>query len=466
MPITIRPLLNNVTKQLTMNGEQRESLYGVQYTAMLGMEKVTVEETLKMKWTSEELEKLFGLMAQLRERSYPNIVQPMGYIIRDEHENRYGFVHERYTCDMYTFLFEREKTIFKGTKLTPATQYKMAIQCAAAVKTLHSLGFSHGDLFLESFFMNKQGDVFMGNYCIPQRLLGYIDDASMADDIIDLAMVIYMIFSQKEVESKEDCILPRTYREAVLNRTPPQERKRVKKELHENEGLQMLMDAIPYSLEKLLADALGPFEMCPTAQEFFNRLVDSSLLKECGGIWGADFWVYCLNQNGEVPDRTMSFDTLAEKISQATMIDIDEVRNTRNLLSNDGEVTTELMGKLTNTYGDFYNNTKTMLKLIEFATSPYLFFVSKDESQSMMNGYTDLTYLIRPSSTDPKFPFTLTKRAKGKTIHARIERNPDGFSITSASKKYTAPSIPELVDIMKENNIVKYEYEEGADSIY
>ncbi|EDR26727.1 hypothetical protein EDI_049380 [Entamoeba dispar SAW760] len=277
-------------------------------------------------------------------------------------------------------------------------------------------------------------------------------------DVFGMAFIVYQLFNetQCDINAINLPILPRFYMKQELCGLHGEEKKIKREQIVKEDVYAKLICNISHQLENLLLDTWSACNLDRlTANEFLNRINDCSLVTECGGFWDADFWVHCTRENGCLPEKVMNFENMASNIATCVEIPLSSVNQSSQIISKNNEITSDAFGYFISNFGKFYIDNNIMSDLIQFASSDYYFDISKEEAQTYLNNKVDLTFLIRPSKTNPKFPFTISKRVKSKTVHTRIERKDNAFYCTMSGKEYKAKSIPSLVDMLRGDGLIK-----------
>ncbi|BFU22629.1 SH2 domain containing protein [Entamoeba histolytica HM-1:IMSS-B] len=457
----ISTILKDVSKDISDKSVATDCMFVKRYDCTLFGERVIVEEIIKDEWNINDIQSMFKILSIVREKGCNHIVQPMGYITKDKLLNIYGIVHQKFVCNLEEFLFQREKTFFKNVVLTVSLKYNIAIQCAESLYIFHSLGFTHKRIELKSFYLDKNMNIFLGDYYFSANknyplMNGH--NTGKEGDVFGLAFIVYQLFNetQCDINAVNLPILPRLYMKQELCGLHGEEKKLKRERIVKEDIYAKLSCNISHQLENLLLDTWNSYNLDRlTANEFLNRINDCSLVTECGGFWEADFWVYCTRENGCLPEKVLNFENMASNIATSVDIPISLVNQSGIILSKNNEITSDAFGYFINNFGKFYVDNNIMSDLIQFASSDYYFDISKDEAQTYLNNKVDLTFLIRPSNTNPKFPFTISKRVKSKTVHTRIERRENSFYCTMSGKEYKAKSIPSLVDMLRNDGLIK-----------
>ncbi|ELP93803.1 hypothetical protein EIN_175900 [Entamoeba invadens IP1] len=470
----ISSTLNDVTDDLDNINTFTEIFYGQRSTATLSGQNVEITRISNRNWTAEEIQKYFTLQSEARFKGMKYLEQPIGlYQMTSADEELYwGVVSQITECTLFKYIFERKNTMWKNQKLTLTDKFELALNCTEAVTSLHRLNQIHGTLGIDCFYLDDHKCVTLEHFGLPPKFYRKCQlspTPSYESDILQLGVVIYQIFTEEYIDidtAKSLPTLPRQQEEIALSEAREDEVEKVKEELKNDDQLQNLKKTVPFLLEKLLADAWNsdPFQR-PTAEEFLIRMVDSSLVSECGGFWGADFWVYALNENGVIPEKTMPFDTFASKVAASSAIPIADIKETEKLLGSGGQITTTEFGRAVFIFDDFYMNSEKMQDIVNLCKDGCLMFVDSKEAQAKLNGCTDGVFLIRPSKTDPNAPFTLSKRTDGKTVHTRISKKEGLFVIETKAHEYKNMLLMALIEDLKTNKVITTSVD-GGDSIY
>ena len=465
--------------------------FGSVYRAQIEGLNVAVKVSHETKFTASQLQAFVQEMDLMKKCHHPNVVLFMG-ISGDS--GRVMLVTELLATDLGQLIHNREESLHPEIyNCTLTTELKLNIieQCCKGVQWLHNgMNLIHRDIkpanfLLDTTFHVKVCDFGFAEiasdksgmakgsplYCAPEV---WDKKCDKSVDIYALAITMWELFYESlpfgeflkdpekfktHIMNKGRPMLPNTFEKNVLKKGEEKIMGNTLMKIQQTYG--ELAKVIPDYIEHIMECA---WEHDPATRIDINKMVDmieDAKLSYALGRKSASVWwkKYFSTKGGEV-ETSVSIDMLIDALNNTHGLKNYDEEAVKPVLSDNNEVTTTYFKRLTEFYGMFYKKKEIYKVITDIAAADWFFnTVTKDEAQSQLEGRIDNTFLIRVSTTDPKYPFTLSKRAGGKTVHSRIEKvvaakDKVEYVLKAKTKTYKAKSLPELVERLKKDRVV------------
>ncbi|EDR28602.1 serine/threonine protein kinase, putative [Entamoeba dispar SAW760] len=466
--------------------------FGSVYRAQIKGLNVAVKVSHETKFSADQLKSFVTEMDLMKKCHHPNVVLFIGISIDS---GRVMLITELLAGDLAQLIHHRDESLHPeiyNCVLTTELKLNIIEQCCKGVQWLHNgMNLIHRDIKPANFLIDtsfhvkvcdfgfaeidtNQSGQAKGSplYCAPEV---WEKKCEKAVDVYALAITMWELFYERLpfeeflkdpdkfrtfIANKGRPILPNTFEKGVIKKGEEKAMVTTLMKIHQKYG--DLAKVIPDYIEKVMECA---WEHDPTKRIDINKMVDMideaklsyTLGKKSASAWWKKYFSY---KGNDIETTVPVSDFIAALKETHGIKDFDQYI-AEQVLSDNNEVSTTFFGHLIHLFGVFYKSKDVFKSMIETIQSDWFFNTfTKDQSQAQLEGRVDGTFLIRISTTDPKYPFTLTKRTNGKTTHSRIEcvspsKDKIKFILSSKTKVYEASSLKELVDVMRKNNFVK-----------
>ena len=468
-----------------------EGQFGTVYRAQLQGLNVAVKVSHETCFTADQIRAFVNEMEIMKNSHHPNVVLFMGVSVS---AGRIMLVTELLTADLGELIHHRKDSLrpeILSCNLTTELKLSIIEQCCRGIQWLHNgLDLVHRDIKPANFlldpmfhvkvcdfgfaeFVQKQSGVAKGSplYCAPEV---WDKKCGKPVDVYALAITMWELFYErlpfedflKDADKFKKFVctggrptLPNTFLDQIEKRGEMEQMKSTIVLVEKNYGV--LAKQIPKYIESIMECA---WEQDPSKRADINKMlsmVEEAKLSHALGKRSAMMWwkKHFSTKGGEIEGK-VSVDTFLKALVATHGVKGFDENAVKGVLSDTNEVSIEFFGHLIQLFGPFYKKKEVFKLLIQIAESDWFFnTITKDESQSQLEGRIDKTFLVRVSTTNPKFPFTLSKRTDGKTTHTRIERSEPKkdqtlYTLKAKIGTYTASNLIQLIEDLQQDGVI------------
>ncbi|KAL7717497.1 Protein kinase [Entamoeba marina] len=232
---------------------------------------------------------------------------------------------------------------------------------------------------------------------------------------------------------------------------------------------------IPYSVINVITSAIS---VNPSSRPDINKLVsqiDNCVLDyQLGNRESSTWWKKHFSIKGQDFESVVDVCSFVDALTKTHGVNLSVNKDILcEMLSEHNNISLPFFKFLTTIFGRFFKKKQLFLEMIETSQQPWFFNrCEKSIANSYLENKSDNTFLVRVSSTDPfNFPYTLSKRTNGKTVHTRIKRieiksDKYEYLIESRAKNYLADSLVKLIQILELNKEVDLPCTKDEENLY
>ncbi|ELP90567.1 serine/threonine protein kinase-transforming protein raf, putative [Entamoeba invadens IP1] len=480
--------------QITQDDLIGSGSFGSVYRSQIKGLNVAVKISNSSKFSEEEQRQFIDEASLLKKCCHPNVLLFLGVSFLAS--KQVVLVTELMQTNLYSLFFDPDNIVsptLRNLNKTVEVKTNLFMQCCKGIQWLHNgMNIVHRDVKPDNFLVdellnvkvsdfgfalvqNQKDEHICGTpiYAAPEVTSKIV---SKKLDIFSLAITMWVLFFEDipfstYAQSVDDV------RDAIEKGVRPPLPRHIAKDINNydefttgytldqvNKNYEEVSKTIPIEFEDVMQHA---WDRNPEKRPDINAMIQelkeaglrTDLDEETAKWWKKNFSIVDSKKNEEL-ETSVSVAKLMSKLDSKFGKKLKPVEEkVIPVVSEDSQVTVKFLGHLVKLFGHFFSDKDDFASLIETCDAMWFYNrVSKEEAQSQLDGRVDGTFLVRISTTDPKYPFTLSKRDMGKTGHARIERmelkGKVVFKIVSKKKEFTAPTLPKLIKAIMDANVV------------
>ncbi|ELP84822.1 serine/threonine protein kinase HT1, putative [Entamoeba invadens IP1] len=450
---------------------QKDGPHGDVYLCMFKQTKTVVKVLGK---TNQEQFKIDA--EKVKNIMHPNVILILGYCVE---KSVNAIIYEPMKCNMYQAIYEKTKCPKSLQDLNMLQKMKILRDVAVGLTFIHDIkDMFHGDLKPQNILFDENGNVKVsdvyftafrtptkakkGNYFVcgdsgnlyqsPDVWTG--SQPCKASDVFSFGLIVIEFLDGKasyygNTNTQND--------EAVFSYLNSKSKIIVPSQF--NKSLTTMIEGC------LKYETKDRIPMGKVLASFDDIIVDSTMTSTVA----KKFWKECF-VDGEVPLFQVAYEDFFASLGAVTDDLTDDQYNEvmedfAKFFPETGVITAPDFDVTVNWFGNYFDDKEIFTEVSKIATAKFFAgLIDKKRAEGMLTGKVDGTYLVRASTTDPKkYPFTITRNANGSVKHHRIERLAYGaqvekkFTSTIDKKTFTAKNLFELLNKMKEFNIITTE---------
>ncbi|ELP84196.1 negative regulator of the PHO system, putative [Entamoeba invadens IP1] len=485
----------NIDTDLVGNGS-----FGAVYKATLKGLRVAIKIPHN-DMNCEEVTSYLKEMEIMKESHSPNVVLFIGVVPSD---TKPLFVTEFVSCNLNRFIHERDKLPNGYSKLPLDCYSKVDLfyQCCLGIQWLHNkLNIIHRDIKPSNFLIDEKEQVKVCDFgfavkvtkkkgdmkCTPLYAAPEVLESKKAigkeSDIYSLAMTGYELFYEKEPffehnEIDNIDILLRELKNGIRPILPHRvlNTKNCPSDIVDMMKIHFedLIDQIPSDADNIFNTA---WDSDVKKRPDINKLVDTIRLLKMKSAKLDDSAVEFWNKNFLKNGRYV-FSVYTEQFVEVILKLVKPKKcNTNVLIDNlgkSGEVDLKRFQFLILQFGNFYEDKKAFEKMEEVFEADWWFGkITMNDTLKQLKDQEDGVFLVRESNRLYDYPFTISLKENGNTIHIRLgakredKKNDVLYYFNLKTVVVKKNTIGEMLDELKKRKRITYACpREIVDTIY